>query len=114
VALEQLLILPIWRRGAGQDRDAINPTLCCAKGRAPLVSKTEMKSGKGGPPAVDSGADHRTSTDGLLSAAGAFVADLAAGQSTAAAVGDANKNLNKDPKTDKGDKVIQLDKKDKK
>jgi hypothetical protein len=56
---------------------------------------------------VDSGPDYATSSDGLLSAGGAFVSALAEGKSTSAAMADANKNLNKDPKTDTGDKVVQ-------
>jgi RHS repeat-associated protein len=56
---------------------------------------------------VDSGADKFTSTDGLLSAGGAFVNDLAQGKSLNTAVSDANKNLDKNPKTDIGDKVVK-------
>jgi RHS repeat-associated protein len=50
--------------------------------------------------------NHVTSTDGLLSAGGAFVSDLAAGKSTSTAVNDANKNIHKDPKVDAGSKVV--------
>lgn len=63
---------------------------------------------------VDSGADHATSADGLLSAGGAYVSDLAAGKSTSSALADANKNLNKDPKTDTGDRVVKIDPKEQK
>jgi hypothetical protein len=58
---------------------------------------------------VDSGADHATSTDGLLSAGGAFVNDIASGKSTSTAIADANKALDKNPGTDTGDRVIHKD-----
>lgn len=61
---------------------------------------------------VDSGADHATSTDGLLSAGGAYVSDLATGESTSTALADANKALNKDAKTDTGDRVLKIDPKE--
>jgi RHS repeat-associated protein len=57
--------------------------------------------------AVDSGADKYTSADGLLSAGSAFVIDLAKGNSLNTAVSDANNNLNKNPKTDTGDRVVR-------
>jgi RHS repeat-associated protein len=58
---------------------------------------------------VDSSTNHVTTTDGLLSAGGAYVADLAANKSISSAVDDANKNINKDPIIDKNDKVEQID-----
>jgi hypothetical protein len=50
--MEQLSSILVGRRGAGEDRDIVYPTLCCAKSRAPSVSRWKEKAGKrmGHPP----------------------------------------------------------------